>query len=81
MERCGACDRPARGLVLSLASKDMVAAPRWEPYWTCERLHRAEEMAKQITEYDPGAQVLAFKSILHGPLEPGLFTLEVWRAL
>ena len=59
----------------------MVPAPRWEPYWTCEVLHKAEHLAAQIAKYDPGARALAFKSILRGPLEPGLFTMEVWRAL
>ncbi len=81
LEQCTACDRTARGLVLSLASEEMVAAPRWEPYWTCEKLHRAAEMAAQIARYDPGAKVLAFRSGLAHDLEPGLYTLDVWRAL
>jgi hypothetical protein len=75
VEKCTACDRPARGLALSLASEGMATAPRWEPYWTCEKLHRASDLAAQILAYDPGARVLAFTCGVAGDLTPGLYTL------
>jgi len=79
MENCNACDRPARGLALSLASEDMATAPRWEPYWTCEKLHRAADLAAQILAYDPGARVLAFTCA--DDLLPGVYGAMIGRAL
>jgi hypothetical protein len=83
LETCDACGRPARGLVLSKASGEMVAAPRWEPYWTCEKLHRAAEMAEQIARYDPGAKVLSLvcypdtdRESAPAVIEPGDYGME-----
>jgi hypothetical protein len=83
VEHCTACDRPARGLALSLASEDMAPAPRWEPYWTCELLHRAQEMAAQIARYDPGAKVLSLvcypdtdRESAPAVIEPGDYGME-----
>ena len=79
LEKCTACDRPARGLTLSLASEGMTTAPRWEPYWTCELLHRAAEVTAQITRYDPGAKVLAFT--FPANLVPGVYGAMIDKAL
>jgi hypothetical protein len=81
METCQACDRPARGLVLVKASEAVIAGgmARWEPYWTCEVMHRAGHLAPQVQAQDPGALVLVLTAAQ--ALRPGYWTAALGSEL
>jgi hypothetical protein len=82
MEKCsGGDDRPARGLVLVKASEKMVAGDlaRWEPYWTCEVDHHADEAAMQVRAADPDGTVMSM--VFSAPLDSGRYALLLGSAL
>jgi hypothetical protein len=81
------CDREAKSLTLVKASEEMVGngLSRWEPYWLCEVLHRAQHLAGQVEHADPQAQIISFTAFDKGgaaiPLMQALYDATVSREL